>query len=100
MDEAKIERCTISLPEKVLSGADKVAADKFGDNRSAYVESVIVADLKTRGMDVEEPIDILFSELRATADLAPIDDIRQALAAIRLKASEKKRRNGKARAVA
>lgn len=46
---AKSERTSISFAGELMDPMDRVVAESFGNNRSAYVDAVVRADLERRG---------------------------------------------------
>ena len=61
--ENKKERFGVSMDSQILAGADAVAAEDFGGNRSAYLEEVVAKDLSTRG----RPVKLKLAEMAVAA---------------------------------
>jgi hypothetical protein len=53
--EDKAERFGVSMPGRIVAAADSVADKSFGGNRSAYLQSLVEADLHIRGAYPADP---------------------------------------------
>jgi Arc/MetJ-type ribon-helix-helix transcriptional regulator len=55
MGTTKSEKISVSMDSQILEAIQEVANEEFAGNRSAYLESVLAADLEKRGAHPASP---------------------------------------------
>lgn len=82
-------RITFSIEEALAQAAEKVAE---GDRRSlsSYITLLVERDLTEKNKHPDSPTDLLIADLRTTAAMVPIEDVRKSLALLRARVAAKR----------
>lgn len=65
---AKSERASISFSDDLMDPMDRLVDEAFAGNRSAYVDSLVRADLESRGRLARTPSERALARAKAALD--------------------------------